>query len=310
MVMGGNGGDSAMRGGGLAARASRRSFEGDAPGEGGDRRAGFSAARAAEGAVAATSSTGSERAGAHTPASQRQGQRPGQASRVKRLAAIVAVSVALSVVSLAYGVWASAASRAAVDEATSGALPTLVAASDIHAGDALSTAAVEAKEVPFAYRSAGALGVEALGADGALEEGRALVDIPAGTQIASSFVAGLGGDRLSSGLASGKEAVTLAVDVETGLAGRVRPYDTVRVVSAEGASSGEAFLETICERARVVAVGDDATGAQSASASVTVEVTPSEADAVRQAQYAGRVSLVLVAASDVLGEEEPDGQDD
>ncbi|MFR1637822.1 MAG: CpaF family protein [Eggerthellaceae bacterium] len=54
----------------------------------------------------------------------------------------------------------------------------------------------------------------------------------------------------------------------------MRPYDTVRIVSAEGASAGEAFLETVCERARVVAVGDDATGVQSGSASVTVEVSP------------------------------------
>ena len=98
--------------------------------------------------------------------------------------------------------------------------------------------------------------------------------------------------------------------METGLAGHVRPYDTVRIVSAEGASAGEAFLETVCERARVVAVGDDATSVQSGSASVTVEVSPEEADAVREAQFAGRVSLVLVAADDAFEEVGADGQDD
>ena len=120
----------------------------------------------------------------------------------------------------------------------------------------------------------------------------------------------MGGDRLSAELRAGLQAVTLAVDVETGLAGHVRPYDTVRIVSAEGASAGEAFLETVCERARVVAVGDDATGVQSGSASVTVEVSPEEADAVREAQFAGRVSLVLVAADDAFEEVGADGQDD
>ena len=145
---------------------------------------------------------------------------------------------------------------------------------------------------------------------GLLREGVRSSISPAGTQLSSSFVTGMGGDRLSAELGAGLQAVTLAVDVETGLAGHVRPYDTVRIVSAEGASAGEAFLETVCERARVVAVGDDATGVQSGSASVTVEVSPEEADAVREAQFAGRVSLVLVAADDAFEEVGADGQDD
>ena len=59
-----------------------------------------------------------------------------------------------------------------------------------------------------------------------------------------------------------------------------------------------------------MAIGDDAAGVQSGSASVTVEVSPDEADAVREAQFAGRVSLVLVAADDAFGEATVDGQDD
>ena len=203
--------------------------------------------------------------------------RKGDTVRVKRLATIVAASVALTAVSVSYGVWSAAAS---------------------------------VQDVPATYRAASALGGEALDAEGLAAGGRAIVDIPAGTQLSSSFVTGMGGDRLSAELGAGLQAVTLAVDVETGLAGHVRPYDTVRIVSAEGASAGEAFLETVCERARVVAVGDDATGVQSGSASVTVEVSPEEADAVREAQFAGRVSLVLVAADDAFEEVGADGQDD
>lgn len=300
MVMAGNGGERAAWGGGFAARASRQD----------------------EGAASAGKREHppirrEERAAPNTPprtaAAPRTAAPPRENGmrRVKRLATVAAVSVALAMTSLAYGAWTSAVARADVEHATAGAVPTLVATADIHAGDALSSALVETQDVPASYRSAGALGAEALTADGAPAGGRALVDIPAGTQIAAAFVAGMdGADRLSSALAAGKEAVTLAVDVETGLAGRVRPYDTVRIVSAEGASSGEAFLETVCARARVLAVGDDASGAQSASASVTVEVLPEEADAVREAQYAGRVSLVLVAATDALDEGEPDGQVD
>ena len=120
----------------------------------------------------------------------------------------------------------------------------------------------------------------------------------------------MGGGRRAAGRGGGLRGGAVAVGVGAGVAGHVRPYDTGRSVSAEGASAGEAFLETVCERARVVAVGDDATSVQSGSASVTVEVSPEEADAVREAQFAGRVSLVLVAADDAFEEVGADGQDD
>lgn len=307
MVMGGNGGDAAAWGGGFAARASRCGTDGDGPAAGGGvGRPGFGAPR---GGVQATASMPAV-AGDRVKPAATAGPRKGDAARVKRLATIVAVSVALAAVSVSYGVWSAAASRSAVEHATAGALPTLVAAAGIRAGDALTAESVEVQDVPASYRASSALGAEALGAEGGLSGGRALVDIPAGAQLSSSLVTGAGGDRLSSELGAGMQAVTLAVDVETGLAGHVRPYDAVRIVSAEGASAGEAFLETICERARVLAVGDDATGVQSGSASVTVEVSPGEADAVREAQFAGRVSLVLIAADDALGEVGDDGQGD
>lgn len=305
MVMGGNGGDAAAWGGGFAARASRRGTdEGGPTAYGGGSCAGSGMPARGEQATASIPPVSEDRrARPRMAAAPRQGD----TGRVKRLAAIVAVSVSLAVVSLAYGVWSSAASRAEVERVTMGSLPTLVAASDIHAGDLLSSETVEVRDVPASYRASSALDGEALNFGGAVQGSRALVDIPAGAQISSSLVTGAGGDRLAAELAAGKQAVTLAVDVEAGLAGHVRPYDTVRIVSVEGASSGEAFLETVCERARVVAVGDDVAGVQSGSASVTVEVSPDEADAVREAQFAGRVSLVLVAADDAVGKAVVDG---
>lgn len=306
MAMGGSGGDSAAWGGGFAARASRRvASEDSGVASGGGARPGSSVSRRGERAVAPMPSATDR---AKPPATVKP--RSGEMVRVKRLATIVAASVALSVVSVSYSVWSAAASSAAVEHATAGALPTLVAAADIHAGDVLAQEAFEVQDVPAAFRAASALGVEALDAEGGVAGGRALVDIPAGTQLSSSLVTGAGGDRLSAELGTGMQAVTIAVDVETGIAGHVRPYDTVRIVSAEGASSGEAFLDTVCERARVVAVGDDAAGVQSGSASVTVEVAPDEADAVREAQFAGRVSLVLVSSADAFEEVSVDGQGD
>lgn len=299
MIMNGARGSTA-REGGFAARALRRTD--DAPdvrrrveGEARDGRARNGERRAAAGADAYAS----------MEAPRPVARQPRDPQRVKRLATIAAASVAIAFASLAYGVWTQATSRAAVEEATAGAMPTLVASTDIRAGDVLSPEAVEERLVPQAFRASSALEGGAVEGDAAGGK-RAVVDIPAGAQITSSLVTGVeGAGHLAAELQPGMQAVTIAVDSETGIAGQVKVYDAVRVVSAESASSGEALLQTVCERARVVSVGDGVGGDGAAYASVTVEVSPLEADAVREAQYAGRVSLVLISSGDVL-----DGGDD
>ena len=216
------------------------------------------------------------------------------------LAALVAVSVAVSFAAIVYGLWARAASASAVEEATAGAAPVLVAATDIRAGDVLTSESFVEKDIPAAYRASEAIGLAQMGQEGF--EGRcALVDMAAGTQVLPSFVAGSAdGGRLSARLHAGMEAVTVGVDAETGLAGRIGVHDTVRVVSAEGSSSGASVLSTLCAQARVLAVGDAAASSDGSYASVTVEVKPEEADAIREAQYAGRVSLVMISSEDAL----------
>lgn len=223
---------------------------------------------------------------------------------VRQLSAIAGASVALALASAGYGAWAASASDAAVKEATSGATATVVVSRDIKAGDAVDVQDLAVRSIPAAYRAPTALSPDVLsGANGAVVGHRALVDIPAGAQLQPSFVSGsVDAGGLSATLRSGMEAVSLSVDSETGLAGRVRPFDTVRVVVAEAASGGEASLTTLSERALVEAVGDEGAATGAAYTSVTVEMTPAEADAIRAAQYAGRVSLALVAQDDAIVE--------
>lgn len=278
------------------------------------QRASKAADAQADGASARTSRYGGfDRGGpvAQTPDSLSVEPRPSGAQlpdgsqrtyrRVRMLAALVAVSVAVSFAAIVYGLWARAASASAVEEATAGAAPVLVAATDIHAGDVLTSESFVEKDIPAAYRASEAIGLAQMGQEGF--EGRcALVDMAAGTQVLPSFVAGSAdGGRLSARLHAGMEAVTVGVDAETGLAGRIGVHDTVRVVSAEGSSSGASVLSTLCAQARVLAVGEGAVASGDGSyASVTVEVKPEEADAIRAAQYAGRVSLVMVSSEDAL----------
>lgn len=231
--------------------------------------------------------------------------------RLRSLAAISAASAAVAFIAIGYGVWSAASSAAAVEEATSGAERVLVASGDIKAGDVLTSASFEERSIPEQYRCGGAVSASLAASpvsEGGVVGGRALVDIPSGSQVASSFVSGVGdGGHLASQLGSGKEAVTIGVDAETGVAGHVKPFDAVRVVSAEGASSGASVVETVCARAKVLSVGSAGSSASSdgsAYSSVTVEATPEEAEAIREAQYAGRVSLLLLPAVDTASKGE------
>lgn len=213
--------------------------------------------------------------------------------RSKQMSAVVAAAVAVSCVSVGFGLWQSAASQSAVDQATKQAESVLVTTRDVKAGESIAATDLEARSVPAAYRSSAALPAE--GADASISGAHALVDIPAGSQLCADFVAGVGSDgRLAAQVGSGMEAVSLSVDDETGVAGQVKPYDKVRIVSTEEASSGAMELQVLVDCARVLAVGGDGYVDGASYSAITVEVDSNQADAICQAQVSGRVSVLLL----------------
>lgn len=213
--------------------------------------------------------------------------------RGKQMSAVVAAAVAVSCVSVGFGLWQSAASQAAVDQATRQAESVWVTTRDVKAGELIGATDFEARSVPAAYRSSAALSAE--GTDVSVSGARALVDIPAGSQLCADFVAGVGSDgRLAAQVGAGMEAVSLSVDDETGVAGQVKPYDAVRIVAMEEASSGAMELQVLVDRARVLAVGGDGYADGASYSAITVEVDPDQAEAICQAQVTGRVSVLLL----------------
>ncbi len=226
--------------------------------------------------------------------------------RVKSLAVLVAISIAVALFSILYGLWATTTAQASIEHTSSNSAKTLVSTVDIAAGDILSLDYFEVKEIPEAFRSTELVDVEAL--EGSLLNSRALVDMPAGTQLSSSFITGNeGGNKLAAQLPRGMEAVTINVDAESGLAGRIGVYDYVRIVTVEGTSEGGSFLNTLCSRVRVLAVGENISSSEGTYSSLTVEVTPDEANAIRKAQQMGTVSLTLLSSLDTLVEGESHG---
>ena len=222
-------------------------------------------------------------------------------ARFKQMALVVAVSVAIAFIAICLAFWQMTTSRASVESATSGASGVLVAKSNIHAGDVLSEASVEVKQIPAAWKSNGALDSAALsGEDGVIGK-RALVDVAQGSQLSMSYLLSKNTDeRLSTAIDEGCEAVSIAVDSETGVAGKVSTFDKVRVLSVAADSTGVASAEVLCERASVLALGGDGTSDGAPYSAIVVQVTADEANAIRQAQTQGKISVQLLPASITL----------
>ena len=117
---------------------------------------------------------------------------------------------------------------------------------------------------------------------------------------------------LAAVLEPGTRAISISVDAATGVAGLIWPGDRVDVILTQdieaGASIGERIAsETILRDIRVIAVDQDiAQGAEPSAASksgrvpstVTLQVTPENADKVAVAQHLGHLSLAVRAIGD------------
>jgi pilus assembly protein CpaB len=127
------------------------------------------------------------------------------------------------------------------------------------------------------------------------------------------IVRGGEGGYLSVVLSPGKRAMAVPVTSETAVGGFVLPGDRVDVLQThEGQSGGEGeaatktvVAETILQNVRVLAL-DQSTAAEKdaktiVAATATIEVGPTEAEALARAKAAGPVTLILRAYTDLGG---------
>lgn len=248
--------------------------------------------------------TNSKRSGSAPDTARKHDESPSEPRRIKRLATIAAAAVAVALVSAGYGTWAAMSAKTTVDAAQADTQPTLVASVDMKAGEVIQPASVETRAIPQSFRVQNALAPEAVNEDPPLIGRRVLVDMPAGTQLSSSVVSGsVEAGHLASALNSGLQAVTIGVDAEAGLAGQLRPMDRVRVVAWTQAMGETTALETVCEDVRILSLDGALSGAEAGYTSVTIEVTSEQANAVRSAQFAGKVSFVLHSVLDSTEEQ-------
>lgn len=123
------------------------------------------------------------------------------------------------------------------------------------------------------------------------------------------------GGFLSAVLEPGMRAVSIAVDATTGNAGFIFPGDAVDVILVHaieqrdpvtGEENQQIFSNTFIEKARVVAVDqslDNPENKAMLAKTITIEVSPKQAEEVQVAREMGRISFALRSMSDYSGGE-------
>jgi pilus assembly protein CpaB len=103
-------------------------------------------------------------------------------------------------------------------------------------------------------------------------------------------------------LPDGMRAATIRINDISGVAGFVKPNDTVDVlitrqpIAPDGTARSEQVTDVLLQNIRVIAMGHDAVGADgkpSSTANATLELTPVDAQKVALGQHLGQLSFVL-----------------
>lgn len=211
-------------------------------------------------------------------------------ARVQRLSRAATASIVAAALGVTFGIYSLVSTNAQIAQTKEGMTNVVVATQQIDAGTAITEDKLEVKEVPQAYVSSGAVS-KAEDFVGQV----ALTRIDQGTQLTSSVIAAAkDSSSLAAALTPGYKAVTISVDEVQGYSGLLKVGDTVDVLSNESSlNGGTGTLSRITGSAMVIALGSSLADSDGSYSTVTVEVTPNEADAIRTAQANGSVSLEL-----------------
>lgn len=178
-------------------------------------------------------------------------------------------------------------------------IPVVVASNDLSLGTSLTSTDLQIREWPENIVSRGSF------RDIPDVEGRVLqTDVAAGEAILESKLAPKGSSGgLSSLIPPGMRAISVAVNVVSGVSGFILPKTWVDVLATIAPSSekNKTFTKTILENVQVLAIdqtyrknGDDPVTVQS----VTLLVTPDEAEKLALAANEGKLQLTLRSTAD------------
>jgi pilus assembly protein CpaB len=176
----------------------------------------------------------------------------------------------------------------------------LVARSDLAAGTVLESGLLAARQIPVRYVAASA----ALPQDLERVEGQRLLhDTRGGEPILWPSLAGGEQKALSAGVERGRRALTFPVDEVNALSGMLMPGDVIDLLYTGPGPAGAPAVRPLLQRVTVLATGSS-TGARddhepdrgtaaAEFATITLDVTPEQAQLIVLAQRAGELTAVL-----------------
>lgn len=224
------------------------------------------------------------------------------AKKVSRLQAATAALAAVCVASLGAAAWSQADAAGRIDAAFAGTEQVVVLSQGLSAGELIEESDLAIANVPAQLVAEGALTPADLENPKTSPVGRLAASFAAkGSQVTAATAAGEGNPAsLADSIAAGYEAVTVPVDSASGMAGMLREGDTVRVLVSADDELGGTGVKIVSDGARIAAIGADfSAGASGDYSTVTLELTPEQAEIVRGADSA--VTLTLPSSATAAG---------
>lgn len=183
----------------------------------------------------------------------------------------------------------------------------VVAKQPLARGDAIVPDAFAVRQIPRDYVQSDAVTPETFSR---FENQRLAVVLQRGDVLLPAHSEGLGGQVFSATLAKGRRALTIEVDTVNALAGMLRPGDHIDLIySARGADSGDSAERNLPLLANVLVLAtdqalskrDEASGRERGFSTVTLDVTPRDAQRIVLAKQSGRLTAILRHPDDEAG---------
>lgn len=173
----------------------------------------------------------------------------------------------------------------------------VVAKKDLAPGDAISSEHFAVRPVPREYVNGDAVRPDQFGR---LEHQRLAVGMKAGDMLLPVHADGQGAQIFSATLKSGRRAMTFEVDTVNSVSGMLRPGDRIDLMhSAKPADAEYEITRPLLSNLLILATDqtqmrrDEKTGQERSFSTVTLDLTPQEAQRIIVAKSAGRLTALL-----------------
>ena len=173
----------------------------------------------------------------------------------------------------------------------------VVAKQDLQQGQQLTADLVAVRSIPKQYAHAGGVRPDQFAA---VEGQRLAVPIKRGEAILTIQTEGAGVNLFSNSVRKGLRALTFEVDTVNSVSGMLRPGDRIDLIyTAKPVGDGPDITMPLQSGVQIMATDqtltkrDDGTGKERSFATVTLEVTPVDANRIIVAKESGKLTAVL-----------------